>query len=726
MTIKLGVGTKLAALLLLFGVPPAALIAAVAFQSTQEIEHSGLSGMQTAAVQLADKIDRNLFERYGDVQAFGFNSVIQDQSSWYQSEPSANAITRVMNQYNDAYDFYFLSILVDTSGRVIAVNSKDNSGQDIDSSFVYQQNYAQAPWFKACMSGDFYNSMPYAAPGNDTADGTFVEDVQIDEDVKRAYPGDTGLALGFSAPVKDAQGRTIAVWSNRARFSLVEDFFVSAYQQMKAEGHAGVEMYLLDGEGRLLVSYDPLDSKTEEFQRDLENTLFKVNLLDEGHVAAQKLSQGESGAMINRDPVDGREDVSGFAHLRGALGFPGMNWGVLLSIPRQEFSAAVFHTRSLLLTLLGASSLLIGLVGWLIGVRVAGPLRKLASAAQLMSEGDFTIILPHMKASDEIGRMNESFIEMKNNTKRLIQQVEEAVVQVSSASQELAAGADETSRAVQQVSATVQDVARGAQETTSSISYAQGNLESANSFVRLVVGDITEVASFAEKAVNEGQEGRRNADEAVDVITRAATNLQSTTKVVHTLGEKTRQIGDFISIITGIADQTNLLALNAAIEAARAGDAGRGFAVVAEEVRKLAEESNSAAVNITRLVQGIEHEMNSTLSLMERSDEEVGAGVQSVLGTSEVLSRMVRGIEEVSSKVQAINTAAEKIASSTGEVVNSMQSLSAVAEQNSASCEEVGAATEEQTASMQQISASAGALAQLSQDLQLIIQRFKV
>jgi methyl-accepting chemotaxis protein len=58
--------------------------------------------------------------------------------------------------------------------------------------------------------------------------------------------------------------------------------------------------------------------------------------------------------------------------------------------------------------------------------------------------------------------------------------------------------------------------------------------------------------------------------------------------VVVSLGEKTKQIAEFISIITGIADQTNLLALNAAIEAVRAGDAGRGFAVVAEEVRKLA------------------------------------------------------------------------------------------------------------------------------------------
>ncbi len=61
------------------------------------------------------------------------------------------------------------------------------------------------------------------------------------------------------------------------------------------------------------------------------------------------------------------------------------------------------------------------------------------------------------------------------------------------------------------------------------------------------------------------------------------------------LGSKSDEIGGIVSTITGIAEQTNLLALNAAIEAARAGEQGRGFAVVAEEVRKLAEDSQSAA-----------------------------------------------------------------------------------------------------------------------------------
>ena len=79
-------------------------------------------------------------------------------------------------------------------------------------------------------------------------------------------------------------------------------------------------------------------------------------------------------------------------------------------------------------------------------------------------------------------------------------------------------------------------------------------------------------------------------------------------QVVTKLGENSKEIGQIVETISGIAGQTNLLALNAAIEAARAGEQGKGFAVVAEEVRKLAEQSKAAAERIANLIEGIQKE----------------------------------------------------------------------------------------------------------------------
>jgi methyl-accepting chemotaxis protein len=423
-----------------------------------------------------------------------------------------------------------------------------------------------------------------------------------------------------------------------------------------------------------------------------------------------------------------------------------------------------------------STSIIAGLAALLLAVftafalmrSISRPLKLLVEAAHKMSTGDFSLILTHNPLKDEIGTMNEAFIEMKNNTKHLIEQVAAAAAHVASSSEELAAGADETGKAIQQVAQTVQEVARGSQETTHNINAAQQNvmqtakaidgvsrdIEAAQQNVtqtaKAITGvsrDIEDVATYATQASSQGSQGKKSADEAVMIIDHAAGSVQQTTQVVISLGEKTKQIAEFISIITGIADQTNLLALNAAIEAARAGDAGRGFAVVAEEVRKLAEESNSAAGNITKLVRSIEEEMRAALVAIEKSNEEVSSGAKTVGQASALLTEIVKGVDALTERVQGISAAAEEINASTTEVVHSMesigaaaeqinastsevvhamQSVAAVAEENAAASEEVSSATEEQTASMEEISASAGALAKLAQDLQAVISKFKV
>ncbi|MCC7478143.1 HAMP domain-containing protein [bacterium] len=374
----------------------------------------------------------------------------------------------------------------------------------------------------------------------------------------------------------------------------------------------------------------------------------------------------------------------------------------------------------------GLAALFAVIIAFLLLSSIKRPLRILSNAARVMSEGDFTIVLEHSKIRDEIGTMTESFIEMKNNTRRLIQRVSDAASHVAAASQELSASAEESGKAVQSVSHTVQEVARGSQDTTSNVTMAQENLRQNAKAIEMVSRDIEEVAAYATQAATHGSDGKRNADEAMEIINHASGSVKQTAQVVGSLGDKTKQIGDFISIITGIADQTNLLALNAAIEAARAGDAGRGFAVVAEEVRKLAEESNTAAGNITSLVKSIEQEMQAALAAMQKSEREVSSGAITVTQASAVLAEIVKGVEALSEKVQSISAAAQQINASTSEVVNSMQAVAAVAEQNAAASEEVSSAMEEQSASTEEISSSAGSLAQLSTELQVLVGGFKV
>lgn len=393
-----------------------------------------------------------------------------------------------------------------------------------------------------------------------------------------------------------------------------------------------------------------------------------------------------------------------------------------------EVEAAQYEFRVILpiITIIIVAVVLGLVIALLASSMVVKPIEMLAGAAHTMSTGDFSIILPHNKAKDAIAKMTESFIEMKNNTKHLIEQVVEVANSVASASEELSASADETGKGIQEVAMTVNEVAKGGQETTTIVCQSQGNLSQTSTAIEGISKEIEEVAAYATQAAAQGEEGRTATDEAVGLINRAAASVQETTNVMHNLGDKTNQISEFISIITGIADQTNLLALNAAIEAARAGEAGRGFAVVAEEVRKLAEESNTAAGSITSLVKGIEVEMQSALSAMEKSDKEVSEGARTVGLASNMLGEIVGGVQTLNDKVQNISASAEEINASTSEVVTVMQSVGATAEENAAASEEVAASTEEQTAAMGEIASSAHQLADLAQGLQEVIGKFRV
>lgn len=111
--------TKATILLILFSIPPVLLVAYISQATLRRIEQDSLLSLRKTAHEIADKIDRNLFERYGDVQAFALNNVINDRTSWYRTDARDNLIAQKMNEYVDTYDIYDLTILVDLDGKVL-------------------------------------------------------------------------------------------------------------------------------------------------------------------------------------------------------------------------------------------------------------------------------------------------------------------------------------------------------------------------------------------------------------------------------------------------------------------------------------------------------------------------------------------------------------------------------------------------------------------------------
>lgn len=248
------IARKLAILCLAFGVIPLAVISALLLQrAAGAVRERAADGIQKTAGHVADKIDRNLFERYGDVQAFGFNDVVEDRSQWYKVGAANNRIVDRTNAYVAAYGMYVLSTLVDAEGRVVSVNDKDASGKPVPTEPVYAQNYKDAAWFRACMGGQYSTKMQFSSKANTSATGTVITPAAPDADVQRIYGPSAANVIGFAAPLRGRSGQTIGCWRNLATVSLVTAMLHDAATDLAETGYAGATLLVVDSTGRKLA-----------------------------------------------------------------------------------------------------------------------------------------------------------------------------------------------------------------------------------------------------------------------------------------------------------------------------------------------------------------------------------------------------------------------------------------------------------------------------------------
>jgi methyl-accepting chemotaxis protein len=194
---------------------------------------------------------------------------------------------------------------------------------------------------------------------------------------------------------------------------------------------------------------------------------------------------------------------------------------------------------------------------------------------------------------------------------------------------------------------------------------------------------------------------------------------------IQELAADSEQIGLIVKTITGIAEQTNLLALNAAIEAARAGEQGRGFAVVAEEVRKLAEESQAAAAEISGLISRIQSKTGQVVDAVEESAQRTTAGASVVDETRDSFQRIDAAVSEITEEISQLAAGAGQMAESAHTVLGNIDEVAAVADQSSATTQELSASTQETAASAQQIAISSEDLAMHAAQLTALVARFK-
>ncbi|WP_037286941.1 methyl-accepting chemotaxis protein [Saccharibacillus sacchari] len=357
---------------------------------------------------------------------------------------------------------------------------------------------------------------------------------------------------------------------------------------------------------------------------------------------------------------------------------------------------------------------------------ISSPLLNLQTAAIKIAKGDLRDTHVNVKNRDEIGELAASFNYMGENLRSLIHEVGSHSKQVALSSDQLSTSADQTGQATEHVAGITEELASGSEVQARQVSSGVALVRHIDNEAQRISQNssiVVHSATHASGVASEGSEAVRVAVRQMSAVERNVTGLAGR---VGQMGERSKEIGDIIAIITSIAQQTNLLSLNASIEAARAGEQGRGFAVVAGEVRKLAEQTALSGQQVSDVIGTLQNDMQFIIDMVAQGSQEVRSGIEAVGTAGRSFALIEQAVTEFTGQIQDVAEAATQMSGETSDVVNAFEEINQISVRMAEGSQSVSASTEEQLASVQEITAASKELANLSHDLRHSVEKFIV
>mgnify|MGYP001020115753 FL=1 len=331
-----------------------------------------------------------------------------------------------------------------------------------------------------------------------------------------------------------------------------------------------------------------------------------------------------------------------------------------------------------------------------------------------------------LDGDDEFAHIAHQFNTMVESMQAMIRKIKATATDVAGSSEELTANANQSAQVTQNVAQSITEVAEAAEKQIQSIDKSRLTVQEFQRGLEEAITNQRRAREQTQATAEKAAEGNAFVQTTVEQMNSIALTVQQTGEIVSKLGERSKEIGNIVEIISSISGQTNLLALNAAIEAARAGEHGRGFAVVAEEVRKLAEESQNASQQISELIRSIQEETNRAVASMAEGLREAETGKENVTATGETFSLILSMVEDVKTASLAVSKRVLELRENMNSIIEGLGAVDTSAKGIGSESQNVSAATEEQAAGMEEIASSSRSLADMATDLQSETDKFKV
>jgi hypothetical protein len=560
------------------------------------------------AHELETKVGAEFFERYGDVQAWAMNTVLQTQN--------AQEITRALNAYINIYGVYDLILLVDLNGQLIASSAVDAENNALDAQALAElskQNFAQASWFTQVVNERFTED---PAKG---LTGVLVEEIMIDPISSTAYRSKR-IGMSFSTPVRDASGKMIAVLSSRSSLRWIEERFLDLYEDMKKIGLADAEFVLLNKKGEMVINYEPSTQHANDaIVRDFE-TLFKVNLLNLNNPAAVAASRGQEGVMLAPHSRRGTQLFNAYVPLQDKRFIDELGWILLLRIKDETLLGRITASKQKFFLISGV-----------------------VLALCLLGSGFFAI------------RLSRRLKQISENIARSGHTVDSVSTQLSTASQDLSSGATEVASSLQETVSSLEELTSMVRTNAENAGEAASLAQSSS---RIAKDGETEVQNLI-GAISEINQSSKKIEEIITVIDDIAfqTNLLALNAAVEAAraGEQGKGFAVVAEAVRNLAQRSGTAAkeitglirdnVDKIDRGTRIADrSGQVLQNILSSVRKVADLNNEIAAASQEQSSGLS-QISKAMNEIDQATQRNAAASEEVASSSEEMSTQAHTLQ---------------------------------------------------------------------------------
>lgn len=416
--------------------------------------------------------------------------------------------------------------------------------------------------------------------------------------------------------------------------------------------------------------------------------------------------------------------LSAFVPIKGTkgenLGFVGVDFVA------KDIFALLERSINMIIIILAVILVLSLGVAYLLARSISVPLEELAEISAKVRDGNLAVQLKKIDREDEIGRLYLSFGDMIAHLRSLVEKIQVRYDKLLAGVNILEESATSTEKSMTYITTSVNDVAIGSENQVENLSDTMTEVTNISVHVCNVEENSKQATKLSDQAEERAEVGRDSLKNAKSQISQINYQANQSAEIIRSLGSQITEVTGFVKIIRDIAQQTNLLALNAAIESARAGEEGRGFAVVAQEIRVLAEESATAAENVTRTIQLIQEQSAGAVEAIIKTVDEVKGGVIAIDNAEEQFETVLAANHTVGKNIAQVAEAIQSVNYVFKQIKQSMEGVSALSEEANATAEEVAAMVEEEQANVERVRAQSEILVDVARELEEEIQKFRL